>query len=539
MKKISKIFVLFFVITYSFSSVQINAVDMKRILKDFEEIALKGMKEDKIPGMAIGIVLNDEVVYLKGFGVKKEGSSDKIEPNTVFQLASVTKPLTGTVVAAAISQGLLSWDDKVNKYVPNFKLKADWVTDQFMVRDALSHRSGLRAFTGDDLESIGYGLNEIIDRLQGITPVSSFRSQYAYQNMIITVGALAAANSAKKDFNLLAKDVLFNPLDMKNSGFFFKDYENAKNKAYSHVKDEKGNWAPLYMRHPDVQFGGGGASSTAQDLCNWLIMYLNKGQFKGRQVISPEALLEARTPQILALNNDKVTNFYAMGMGVEYNNTENYHAWKHSGAFTTGIRTIVYMLPEEKLGLVVLVNAFPSGLPEGLAKVLNILYRSGDKPHGLTITYDKDEKGSEGKLSILYSKEDDKELALSSYEDVKASTVSGIQSLIEESEKRPEINNGTSVPLENYVGMYKSYYYDLLDVKQANGGLEAYVGKYKVKFDLKPVQGSIFAYSYLDTSKQPMKGFLIFEIDNESNVIGAKLTGFDEDVFTKNSNKGT
>lgn len=519
---------------YSFLSAKTDSPDLERIIKDFEKIAVKAMEEEKVPGLVMGIVSGDKVVYLKGFGVKKVGSDDKIDPDTVFQLASVTKPLVGTVVAAAVSQGMLSWNDTVKTYVPNFKMKEDWVTDQFMIRDALSHRSGFRPFTGDDLESIGYSLNEIIDRFKYVNPVSSFRSQYAYQNEVITIGALAAANAAKKDFNLLAKDVLLDPLDMYHTGFFFKDYENAQNKAYSHVKDENGNWAQLYTRMPDEEFGGGGASSSARDMCNWLIMYLNNGKFKDRQVIDEKDLLEAHTPQILTTNTDKLTGFYAMGIVVDYQNIENYHVWKHSGAFTTGIRSIIYMLPEEKIGIVILTNVFPSGLPEGLARAFTILYKTGDKAHGLNIALGGKNPEERG-LFITYNYGQDKELAESGYEDVSRSMVSDIQSLLGKGVAFEEIE--PALPLERYVGIYKSNYYDLLEVKLVNEGLEAYVGKNRTHFNLKHTTGNIFSYEFLDTSKEPQKGLFTFEVDNQGNVTSVKLEYFDADVFTKVSEK--
>lgn len=537
MKKNSKLFVLIFLITISLFA-QKEATNITEILKDFEEIALEGMQQEKLPGMAIGIVYGDEIVYLKGFGVKKEGSEDKVDPDTVFQLASVSKPLTGTVVAGVVSQGKLSWDDKLKLYVPNFKVNSDWVTDQFMIRDALSHRSGFRPFAGDDLDEIGYNLSEITDRLQYLTPVSSFRSQYAYQNIFITLGALAAANFAKKDFNSLAKEVLFDPLDMKSSGFFFSDYENAKNKAYSHVKNNDNNWAALYTRNADNEFGGAGASSTVRDMCNWLIMYLNKGQFKGKQVIDPKALWEAHTPQILSANTETMTSFYAMGIVISYDNIENSENWKHAGAFTTGIRSIIYMLPKEKLGLVVLVNAFPSGLPEGLAKALNVLYKTSEKAPELKIDYDGQKNNAEeGKLKILYNAGIDKESALSSYEDIRQRTFTGLQSLIEKDATKPKEDNLISLPLDRYVGTYKSFYYDLLEVKQTAEGIEAFIGKYHVKLDLKHFEGHVFSYTYRDTSKQEWPGFLTFELDSNGKVTGAKLSGFSEDVFRKNSNE--
>lgn len=522
---------LFFVIFPYFLNAQNKDVNWKQLLKDFDEIAIKSMKEEKIPGMAIGVVLGDKVIYLKGFGVKKEGTDDKVDPDTVFQLASVSKPLTSTVVAAAVSQGALSWDDKIKMYVPTFAMKDDWVTREFTITDALAHRSGLKAFAADDLEMIGYNLNEIIERLKYLEPESSFRSKYAYQNMIITIGGLAAANAAKKDFNILAKEVLFDPLNMKNSGFFFADYQNAKNKAYSYVKDEKGNWVSLYTRTPDVQFGGGGASSTARDLSNWLIMYLNNGKFNGRQVIAEKDLFAAHTPEILSSNTADKTSFYALGMGIEYDNKGGNLIWKHSGAFTTGIRSIVFMIPEAKLGLVVLTNVFPSGVPEGLAQALNVLYKTGDKAHAFSISY----KPSGG-LSFLYKVGEDKEKAISTYDDVSHLTSKGIQLMAEQggNGKTAVENPKPQLPLDQYVGTYNSNYYDTLEVKPSDGGIEAYVGKYRVKLTLKHYDGNVFSYKFNNlAAQQEETGLLTFTLDDKGNVVGAKISGFDGGTFSK------
>jgi CubicO group peptidase (beta-lactamase class C family) len=517
--------------------------DQQQFLKDFDEMAVKAMGSEKIPGMAIGVVKDDKVIYLKGFGVKKEGESDKVDTDTVFHLASTSKPITGTVVAAAVDHGFLKWDDKVKTYVPNFKMKNDWVTEEFMIKDALSHRSGLRPFSGDELEAIGYNLNEIIERLKYLEPISSFRSQYAYQNSIITIGGLAAANAAKKDFNEMAKELLFKPLEMNSSSYYFVDYNNAKNKSYGHVKDENGKWVVRYTRHPDVQFGGGGVSSSAHDVSNWLIMYLNEGKFKGKQVISEKNLKEAHTPQILVGEKDGSSSwlisysnngigkkesldkniegvdrlriiidekegdakFYAMGINVVYDYNDGYRLFQHNGAFSTGIRSMIYMLPEEKFGIVVLSNAFPSGIPEGLCFGGSVLYRTGDKNKAMDM-YVNYNQGFIEAMSTLLEDPSKKDLG-----------------------RAPE----PSLALEKYAGTYKSDFYDSLEIKKTNSGIEGYIGKYHVKLDIKHYDGNVFSYKFKDINGEEFSGLLTFKTGENGGVIGAEMTGFDASEFKK------
>lgn len=479
-------------------------VDLSQFLKDFEEMAVKGMEDEKLPGMAIGIVKGEEVIYLKGFGVKKEGEAGKVDVDTVFQLASCSKPVTGTVVAAAVSHGFLKFDDKIVWYVPNFKMKDGWVTREFMVKDALGHRSGLRQFSADDLELIGYSLDEIIERFQYLEPVSSFRSEYAYQNIVITIGGLAAAKAAKKDFDVLAKEVLFEPLDMKNSGYYFDDYDKAQNKSYGHVKDERGRWVARYVRHPDVQFGGGGVSSSAHDMSNWLIMYLNDGRYKEKQVIGEKEMKEVHTPQIFSGELEGVTNFYGMGIVIGFDNMGGDRFFKHSGAFSIGVRSMIYMLPEEKLGIVVLSNAFPSGLPEGLCYGASVLYRTGNKAEAMA-AYKKYSKGM----------------------------VMALEGLLESPVKKDVGKEaGATLPLEKYIGIYKSDYYDLLEIKKSGDELEGFIGKHRVKLAIKPYEGNVFSFKYKGIDGDETLGLLTFEVGG-GDVIGAKLTGFEGGAFKK------
>lgn len=518
-------------------------VDLKKFLKDFDEMAVKAMNDEKVPGMAIGIVQGDEVIYLKGFGVKKEGEAGKVDENTVFQLASCSKPVTGTVVAAAVTHGFLKFDDKLVSYVPNFKMKDDWVTREFMVKDALAHRSGLRPYSGDSLESMGYNLNDIIERFQYVEPVSSFRSEYAYQNLVITIGALAAAKAANKDFGVLAKELLFDPLDMKDSGYYFEFYDKVKNKAYAHVKDEAGNWVARYVRHPDVQFGGGGVSSSAHDMSNWLIMYLNNGRYKDKQVIAEKDIKELTIPQIfsgtvvedlgfrgrrihIALDDAEVRsfqlhveapdlikkagdlmNFYGMGIGVAFDTPGGYRYFEHHGAFAVGIRSMLYMLPDDKFGIVVLTGVFPSGLPEGLCYGASALYRTGNKTEAMAV-YEKSSKNVMKRFEGLLEGPVKRDLA----KPVEA-----------------------PLPLDKYAGTYKSNYYDLLEIKKNGDSLEGTIGKLQVKLELKHYDGNVFSFKYKGIDGEEVSGLLTFELRNDGNVTGAKLTGFENGEFKKST----
>lgn len=156
----------------------------KQILQDFEQYAEKSMKEWHIPGMAIGIVQGDKVIYARAFGVKDLSNEDPVNLDTLFQIGSVTKSFTAALTAMLVDEGKFKWDDKVTDYLPDFMLFDPWTTREFQVVDLMSQRSGLPPHAGDSLYLLGYDRAYIKHALRYIPPASSFRSQYTYVNTL-------------------------------------------------------------------------------------------------------------------------------------------------------------------------------------------------------------------------------------------------------------------------------------------------------------------------------------------------------------------
>jgi CubicO group peptidase (beta-lactamase class C family) len=338
-------------------------------LGELDQLAEQTLKRTGVPGMALAVVYKDKVVHLKGFGVREVGKEDRVDADTVFQLASVSKPIASTVLAALVGKGVIGWDDQVIEHDPNFRLYDPWVTHAVTFRDLLCHRSGLPEHAGDLLEDVGYGRAEVLRRLRFVKPASSFRSQYAYTNFGYTEAAVAGAQAAGVAWEDLAANMLFRPLGMKSSSFRFADYMAAANRARLHVR-VNGKWVAKYIREPDAQSPAGGASSTARDLAQWLRLHLGGGKLGGEQVIAAEALAETHRPQIIShVPEDPATDragFYGLGWNVNYDG-EGRVRLGHSGAFGLGAATAVALLPDESLGIVVLTNATPMGVPEALS----------------------------------------------------------------------------------------------------------------------------------------------------------------------------
>ncbi len=171
-------------------------------------------KQTSVPGLAIAVLFQDKVVYAKGFGVRDVNSKAPVNADTVFQLASASKPVGATVVAALIGEGKITWDSSLDELDPTFVMSDPWVTHEVTIRDMYTHRSGLPEHTGDMLEDLGFTRAEILRRLRYQQPGSSFRSQYAYTNFGITAAAVAAAKACGLEWENASEEKLYKPLGM-------------------------------------------------------------------------------------------------------------------------------------------------------------------------------------------------------------------------------------------------------------------------------------------------------------------------------------
>jgi CubicO group peptidase (beta-lactamase class C family) len=321
-----------------------------------------------VPGLAIAVVHADEVVYLKGFGVREVGKPGAIGADTVFQLASVSKPLAATVIAGVVGDGAVRWDSKASDLDPAFRLSSDYVSGEVTLRDLLCHRTGLPEHAGDPLEDLGYSRAEVLHRLRFQGPAGPFRASYAYTNFGFTEAGVAAAKASGKTWEDLAADRLFGPLGMDRTSYRHANYAAAADRAGLHARID-GRWVAKYDRQPDAQAPAGGASSTVRDLARWMRLLLAEGRFDGRPVIAADALGETHRPQMIRGPAKKPTDrpgLYGLGWNVGHDPAGRL-TLNHSGAFNFGAATFVVLVPAEDLGIVVLTNGAPIGVPESVA----------------------------------------------------------------------------------------------------------------------------------------------------------------------------
>src|SRR5215475_10477960 len=260
-------------------------------VQELEKRVQQAIQNKVVPGLAIAVVFQDKVVYAKGFGVREVGKPEKVDADTVFQLASVSKPIGATVVAALVSEGKIAWDSKISDLDPTFAMYDPWVTREITIRDLYAHRSGLPAHAGDLLEDLGYDRAQVLYRLRFQKPDSSCRSHYAYTNFGMTAAAVAAAKAYDLDWANASEQKLYKPLGMHSTSSRYSDFIARTNKAVGHVL-VNGKWVHKLQRNPDAQSPAGGVSSSVSDVAQWLRLYIAHGQFNGRQMVDEKALAE-------------------------------------------------------------------------------------------------------------------------------------------------------------------------------------------------------------------------------------------------------
>jgi CubicO group peptidase (beta-lactamase class C family) len=434
------------------------------------------MKSTGIPGMAVAVVRGGKTVYAKGFGVKDASKGDsrdnKVDADTVFQLASISKSVGATVVAHEVTDNVVTWDTPVVSKLPWFELSDPYVSSHVTVADLYSHRSGLPDHAGDQLEDLDYDRHQSLERLRYL-PLAPFRISYAYTNFGLTVAAEAVAAAAGKPWEDLSDEVLYRPLGMASTSSRFSDFLARPNHAVNHVKVGD-KWEPRFQRDPDPQTPAAGVSSSVNDMARWLTMVLANGTYNGQRITSPEALLPAITPQ--AVSTPPATpkaraSFYGHGFAVSVNSSGR-TTYSHSGAFTFGEATNFVVMPSEDLAIIALTNAGPYGIPETLTAQFMDLVQYGQ------IRED---------WAALYKK------AIAPINNPEGSLVG----------KQPPANAAPARPLSDYLGVYASDYWGPAVVTERDGALQLAMGPKNQTFTLTHWDGDTFTFPLMSENAPP------------------------------------
>ena len=440
----------------------LSASQVDDAVNQLDEIVQGTMSKLGTPGVAVAVVQDDRVVTTRTYGVRSTETQEPVNEQTLFQIASLSKPISGTIVSGLSTQGGPAWDDLVRDKNPSFRLKDPWVSRHLTYADLVSMRAGLPGQGGNLLESIGFDQEQIMNRLR-LLDLNPFRDSYEYSNFSLTSGAVLAADAAGMSWDEAAQDVLFDPAGMKSTSYNNKTFEESDNTAQLHVERD-GAWRPLFERTPDAQAPAGGVNTNITDMATWGRVILGGGTLDGTEIVAPDVFTEFTTLSANANNPSEPlfqTRGYGLGINVGVDEAGNTR-WNHSGAFSTGAATTAVFLPAQNVGIIVLTNAAPVGASESITDAFMEQVTTGG------ISQDWDEIWTT-RLAHIYGEP----------EDVGKPTP-GIK-----------LQNA-----EAFVGTYRNAYVGDFEVTQKGGGLVLIEGPARVRYRLKPWRKDTFVYAH-------------------------------------------
>ena len=349
----------------------------KSIPDGFDAMCQRAIDEWKVPGMAVAVVKDGEVVFMKGYGNAVMGDSVTapvpVTPQTQFVIASTSKAFTAGLLANVMDEyPEIKWDAPVINYLPDFKMYDPWVTKNFQVREIMSHHSGFNSYALDDLPPWGYDRDDLYKIYSVLQTTYSFRTKYAYNNSMYTIAAKIIEKYTGKSWDDALIERIFTPLEMKNSTTGNISFYTAENLAQGYrmrkAEDKDDAFAWLSAVAP-----AGFVISTVEDMANWVKMHLNHGTYNGKEVISRKNHNMLWYPQtITGSDSTRLTN-YAQGWTVEFGEQGRYI--RHTG-LAYGYTALVGMVPDMDLGFVFLTNNGSSSDPQSaLGRDLIELYK--------------------------------------------------------------------------------------------------------------------------------------------------------------------
>jgi CubicO group peptidase (beta-lactamase class C family) len=418
---------------------------------DLDSYVPRVLKAFDVPGLSVAIVKNGQVVFAKGFGVRKLGDSTPVDTNTLFGIGSNTKAFTTAALATMVDAHRISWDDPVYQRLPGFQMYDPYVAHEMTIRDLLTHRSGMGLGEGDLLfwPHTTYTRDDIIYRLRFMKPVSSFRSHYAYDNLLyMTAGQIipAVTGTSWDDY---VREHIFLPLGMTTTNVTNSAFKSGDDYASPHSKVD-GKLQVVPLQNLDNVGPAGSINSSAAEMAKWVILQLNRGKLpnseqrifteaQSREMWSPQTILPTgeRSGPLAALS----AKFAAYGLGW---GLRDYHGRKlvgHTGG-VSGFVSRVMLVPEENLGVVVLTNAEQAGAFD------SILFHILDHYLGL--------QQADWIAAFKASDEADEKDA---------------QEVISKQNSGRAADSRPSLPLEKYAGIYTDAWYGPITIRNAGGSL--------------------------------------------------------------------
>ncbi|RDV13435.1 serine hydrolase [Pontibacter diazotrophicus] len=353
------LFAVLILLTSSIAAVSAQAITSQEI----DNLVERTMQTFQVPGVAVAVVKDGKVAHMKGYGVRSLNSAQKIDENTLFGVASNSKAFTAASIGLLVEEGKLSWDDKVVKHIPEFRLYNDYVTEEFTIRDLLTHRSGLGLGAGDLMifpDGNDFTVKDLLQNMQHLRSVSAFRTKYDNDNLLYIIAGEVVARVTGTSWSDFTEKRIMHPLGMTRSAASFDRLTDTTNTIDAHALVE-GKLQVIDRYELPFAAAAGGIYTSVNDLSKWIMMLMNNGKYgdnNQKQLLSENIIQEQWTPQTIIPfrgTSSFNTHFTAYGLGWFLADTKGYKEVNHTGGLP-GMVTQVTLLPELNLGIIVLTN---------------------------------------------------------------------------------------------------------------------------------------------------------------------------------------
>lgn len=443
----------------------LTRADVDRAIAQFKPVLENALQQSGLPGLAVGVVFQDEVAWIGCYGVREVGKPARIDADSMFQLASISKPVGATLIARLVGEGRVRWNDPIVDHLPSFALADAWTTQHATIADMYAHRSGLPDHAVDDLEEYGYTQAQILARLP-LEALAPFRAGFAYTNYGLTAAAEAAVSTIGMSWEDASRELLYRPAGMNATTSRFDEYLAAPDRAVPHVMHRDGHWSADFVQDPSQSSPAAGVASTVNDMTRWMRLQLNGGVIDGTRIVDQNALAATHEPlnlQASAQGYSARATHYGLGWFV-YADDAGQMRWTHAGSFALGAATNTTLVPAQKLGIVILTNGFPIGVAEGMTESFLEFVMTGTQSRDWYASY------RAAYDSVLYP-------------------------FVQIDYRQPP--SGATPPrmLESYLGTYSNDYIGQADVELEGDHLAMKVGPARRTFSLRHWSGNTFWYT--------------------------------------------
>ena len=328
----------------------------RRALTGFEAEVEKIRADWKVPGLAIAVVKDGEVVYAKGHGQRDVARNLPMTADTLLPIGSSTKAFTTAVMAALVDEGKLDWEKPIRTWIPWFKLQDPVAADRMTPLDLVTHRSGMPRH-----DSLWYnatlGRREMVQRLQYLEPNKDFRTDFQYNNAMFLTAGFLTEEITGKSWEENVRERIFTPLGMKRANFSVEATQKDADFSQPYREEKDGTVKQIPYRGITNVGPAGSINASVNEMAAWVAMHLNKGTHQGRPVLSPTSVTFLHTPKMVLgtpqTKPEVVPGGYAPGW---FTDVYRGHQRIHHGGNIDGFSAMVMMVPDAGLGIVILAN---------------------------------------------------------------------------------------------------------------------------------------------------------------------------------------